>query len=72
MLLAAEDETTAPGPCIAVARRQAEAGQPIAWRVFDNVSHGFDTLEEWVERYDAGVHDEARALQAAFLAQHSG
>ena len=72
MLLAAEDETTAPGPCVEVARRQAEAGQPVDWRVFDGVSHGFDTLEEWVERYDAGVHEEARALQADFLARHSG
>jgi len=72
MLLAAEDETTAPGPCVEVARRQADAGQPLEWHVFDKVSHGFDTLEEWVLRYDAGALEKARTVQAAFLAQLSG
>jgi dienelactone hydrolase len=71
MLLAAEDEITAPGPCMEVARREADAGRPVQWRLFANVSHGFDTLEEWVERYDAGVHAAARGLQEEFLAQHS-
>jgi dienelactone hydrolase len=72
MLLAAEDEITAPGPCAEIAQRQADAGQPIDWRVFEDVSHGFDTREDWVEHYDVGVHEEALSLQADFLARHSG
>jgi len=72
MLLAEEDEITEPGPCVEIARRQATAGKPVEWRVFANVSHGFDTREEWVEHYDAGVLEAANALQADFLQRHSG
>lgn len=71
MLLAAEDEITPPEPCAAVARRQAEAGQPVTWHVFDGVSHGFDTRAEWVQLYDAGVHGEALAEQWTFLSRYS-
>lgn len=71
MLLAAEDEITAHEPCVDIARRQAAAGQPMEWEVFERVSHGFDTGEEWVVAYDAKVHGAAVERQLAFLSRHS-
>lgn len=71
MLLAAEDEVTAPEPCVEVARRQEAAGQPMELHVFQNVSHGFDTGEEWIVAYDAQQHEAALSRQLAFLARHS-
>lgn len=72
MLLAAEDELTDAAPCIKVARQQKGAGQPMEWQVFEKVTHGFDTREDWVLIYDADVHDRARNLQWDFLARKSG
>jgi dienelactone hydrolase len=71
LLLAEEDEITPYEPCVAVARRQAEADQPAEWYVFEKVSHGFDTGEEWIERYDAEAHQEALLRQLAFLSRYS-
>jgi len=71
MLLAAEDEITPSEPCVEIAKRQAAAGKPVEWRVFEHVSHGFDTGEEWVEQTDAGALDAANGLQAEFLRRHS-
>lgn len=71
MLLAAEDEITAHEPCVEVARRQAASGQAVEWHVFDRVSHGFDTKEEWVVAYDAKAHQQALSRQWAFLSRLS-
>jgi dienelactone hydrolase len=72
MLLAAEDEVTDPRPCADIAQRQAALGLPVDWHIFKNVGHGFDTGEDWVRLYDAGIHDKARLSQLNFLEQHSG
>ena len=71
MLLAAEDEITAPEPCVEVAGRQEVAGQPMELHVFEGVSHAFDTGEDWIVAYDARQHQAALARQQAFLARHS-
>jgi dienelactone hydrolase len=71
MLLAAEDQITPPEPCVAVARRQAESGQPMEWHVFEKVSHGFDTGAEWVVLADEEAHRAALSRQLAFLSRHS-
>ena len=71
MLLAAEDEVTAPQPCVEVAKQQEAAGQPMDLHVFESVGHGFDTGEEWVEAYDAKQHQAALSHQVDFLERHS-
>ena len=72
MLLAEEDEITDAIPCASIAQEQAASGLPVEWHLFENVSHGFDTKEEWVQLYDVDVHDRARSIQLDFLQQHSG
>lgn len=70
MLLAEDDEITAAAPCVEVATRQAEAGQPTDWRVFEGVGHGFDLPEEeWVVNYEPQAHQDALSLQFEFLAR---
>ncbi|MEH6551927.1 MAG: dienelactone hydrolase family protein [Pseudomonadales bacterium] len=70
VLLAAEDEITDPEPCIDMAQQQAASGGAIDWHVYANVSHAFDTGEDWVKLYDAESHQQALAAQLEFLKTH--
>jgi len=68
MLLAAEDEITDPEPCATIAAEQASRGEPVSWQVYDGVSHGFDTGEDWVVISNPAVHRQALQDQFYFLA----
>lgn len=71
MLLAAEDRTTAPEPCVEIASTHASQGKPVSWQVYPGVDHGFDLQEDWVRIYDPRIHQQALQRQTEFLAQHS-
>lgn len=67
MLLAQEDRTTPPQPCIDFANSEKEKGYPISWHVYPGVDHGFDLQEDWVRVYDPEVHAQAVAAEMKFL-----
>ena len=71
MLLAGEDRTTPPQPCVEVASAQSAIGKSIAWKVYPGVDHGFDLQEDWVRVYDAAIHTKAMNRQTEFLTQHT-
>jgi dienelactone hydrolase len=71
ILLAADDQTTAPEPCIDIANEHSQRGLPVQWRVYPGVDHGFDLQEDWVKVYDPEIHRQAMQLQNDFLSEHS-
>jgi dienelactone hydrolase len=71
MLLAAEDQTTAPEPCVDIASGHANQGKPVSWQVYPGVDHGFDVQADWVRIYDPQIHKQALERQTEFLEQYS-
>lgn len=71
MLLAEEDEITAPEPCLEGAAALTHNGVPVQKALYPGVSHGFDRNEAWVKRYDPAIAAQAIALQFAFLQSHA-
>ncbi len=67
MLLAGEDEITAPEPCEDVARRQEATGHPVEHIVYPEVTHGFDLVADWVVHYDPETARRATDTQFSFL-----
>ncbi len=70
MLMAAQDHTTPAEPCIHFAQLEQAGGQPVTWRLYPGVDHGFDLQEDWVRVYDPRVHASAMAEQMDFLELH--
>jgi len=71
MLLAAEDHTTAPEPCIDVAKQQASREKPVNWNMYPGVDHGFAVQADWVRVYAPDIHQQALQAQYEFLARYS-
>jgi dienelactone hydrolase len=71
MLLAAEDHTTAPQPCIEIAKREASREKAVSWNIYPGVDHGFDLQEDWVRVYDPDIHQQALQAQYEFLSLYS-
>jgi dienelactone hydrolase len=71
MLLAAEDQTTDPQPCIDVAQLQSGNGKIVDWEIYAGVDHGFDVQASWTPVYDPVIKQQAMAAQHAFLAEHT-
>ncbi len=72
MLLAEEDEITAPEPCAESAATQADRGLPVRQLTYPGVSHGFDRDADWVQLYDPEIARQAIAEQFDFAATHGG
>lgn len=72
MLLAEQDQTTDPLPCIAVAQAQQAQGEPVSWLLYPGVDHGFDRPSDWVRLYDPAIAQQALQAQNTFLRDHAG
>ncbi len=72
MLLAEEDEITAPEPCAESAATQAARGLPVRQLTYPGVSHGFDRDADWVQLYDPEIARQAIAEQFEFARVHGG
>ena len=67
MLLAQQDRTTPPQPCIDFASHEQAQEYPLEWNVYPGVDHGFDLNEEWVRVYSPKVYAQAVAAEMEFL-----
>ncbi|MBV8030021.1 MAG: dienelactone hydrolase family protein [Betaproteobacteria bacterium] len=78
VLLGAQDNEARPRSCVAQARSNAERGEPVEWKLYENATHAFDNASvggnpatfqrgPYVYRGDASVVDEAWQDMKTFL-----
>jgi len=81
LLLGREDDETRPASCVEQARKAAERGQPVAWKLYENATHAFDAANlageyvtfqraRYTYRGDAKIAGQAWQDMKAFLDPH--